>query len=164
MFDQVARVGRWMLLGVLAIGSGAACGSEDGGLGARALVRNDFQGAKFTLVRVVYREAAWDEAIGLGQQSGEREVSPGLDHAYALAVWEYDPASDPPQVPLVIRTKNKVEAIRDARADIVFSEANHTGKCGGLPKEEYESIAARFFPGIPVQAYEDIECPGSRGP
>lgn len=141
---------------------GAACGSEDGGgLGARAVVRNDFQGALFTLVRVVYREAAWDTPIGLGQQSEEREVSPGLDHAYALAVWEYDPKADPPQVPLVIRTKNKVEAPRDARVDVVFSEANHTGKCGGLTKEEYESIAAEVFPGREVQPYDDIFCPGS---
>ncbi len=141
---------------------GVACGSEDGGgLRARVVVRNDFEGALFTLVRVVYREAAWDTPIGPGQQSEEREVSPGLDHAYALAVWEYDPTADPPQVPLIIRTKNKVEAIRDARVDVVFSEANHTGKCGGLTREEYESIAVTVFAGREVQPYDDIFCPGS---
>lgn len=140
----------------------AACVSEDGGgLGAGAVVRNDFQGALFTLVRVVYREASWDTPIGPGQQSEEREVSPGLDHAFALAVWEYDASADPPQVPLILRTKRPVEALRDVRVDVVFSEANHTGKCGGLTKEEYESIAATAFPGREVQPYDDIFCPGS---
>lgn len=147
----------WVL--VLALWS--ACGSEEGGLGAKAVVRNDFQHAKFTLVQVVYREARWETPIGLGEQSEEREVSPGLDYAYALAVWEYDPKADPPQVPLVIRTKNKVEAIRDKTVDVVFSEANHTGKCGGLTKEEYDSIAATYFPSAQVQPYDEIACPGS---
>lgn len=153
--------GRWMsayVAGTLAL---TACGSEEGGLGARVVVRNDFQNARFTLVRVVYREAAWDGPIGLGQQSGEQEVSPGLDHAYALAVWDYDPKADPPQVPLVMRTKNKAEAVRDAHVDVVFSEANHTGKCGGLTKEEYEDIAVRVFPGREVQPYDEISCPGT---
>ncbi len=140
---------------------GVACGSEDGGLKARAVVRNDFESAKFTLMRVVYREAAWDGPIGPGQQSEEREVSPGLEHAYALAVWEYDPQADPPQVPLILRTKNKVEALGDARVDVVFSEANHVGKCGGMTKEEYEGIAATVFSDREVQPYDDIFCPGS---
>lgn len=147
----------WALIGVVWV----ACGSDEEGLAATAQVRNDFRFAKFTLVRVAYREAIWTEAIGPGQQSEEKRVSAGLDHAYALAVWEYDPQAVPPQIPLVMRTHNKVEAIRDVRTDIVFSEANHLGKCGGMTQEEYESIAATYFAGFEIQAYDDIFCPGA---
>lgn len=147
------------LLAVFLLAAGLRCGSEED-LAARVVVRNDFQNARFTLVRVVYKEALWDSPIGRGEQSEEKRVSPGLDYAYALAVWDYDPNTQPPQVPIVIRTKNKVEAIKDAVSPIVFSEPNHFGKCGGMTKQEYESIASTYFSGIEVTPYDDIACPG----
>jgi len=94
----------------------------------------------------------------MGQQSAVADVAPGLDYAYALAVWAYDPAASPAQKPLVLRSKEKVESVSKAASSVVFSEPTHLGKCGGMTKADYEDIAAKQFPSATVQSYDDIAC------
>lgn len=134
----------------------AGCGGESASL---VTIRNDFSSARFTLVEVTYRDGRWTTTIGRGEQSAAQSTTPGLSYGYALAVWDYDAAASPAQLPLVIRTKSQAESIADTPVDIVFSEANHVGKCAGVTQSEYEEIADGQFPGSTVQAYGDIACP-----
>jgi hypothetical protein len=148
------------ILGLAALLAMAAAGCEAGdGSPARATVRNDFSTARFTLVDVVYRGTGWtDPPLSPGAQSVVKDVDPGLEYAFALAVWDYDGAASPAQVPLVIRTKAKVESVAGAAVDVVFSEPTHYGKCAGMAQAEYDDIAAQQFPGRTVQPYGQVAC------
>ncbi|MCG3173091.1 MAG: hypothetical protein GMKNLPBB_01268 [Myxococcota bacterium] len=154
-----------MTIALLAVGCGDSGSSSDGGTGdgaanatARAAIKNSFQNAPFTLIKVVYKGVTFNGPIAKGGESSAQAVTPGADRAYATAAFNYDPAGGPPKEVLVMRTKEPVEAAEGKTISVVFSEPSHFGKCGGMTKDEYEKIAKDYFPGDPVQAYDSIKC------
>jgi hypothetical protein len=131
----------------LASGATAACSSSDDAASdvAYASIKNDFNDPQFTfnppwtICQSAYLSAQFGK-IAIGDTSGEKQISPGLDNVLMVAAWA-DPACAPAHC-LPIASKAEEEIVSGQHRTITIAMPSHQGPC---PPEGVPPIAQALY-------------------
>ncbi|GAB4292461.1 MAG: hypothetical protein Kow0090_06360 [Myxococcota bacterium] len=134
------------------------CGDEDEEEKevAHVKIKNDFNSDEFdrkppwTICHAWYG-GTYFEKIGIGEESEEKDVEPGLDYVYMIAAWD-DPDCNEENL-LPIASKNEEETLPDQHRTISINVANHQGPC---PPEGIEPIPEELYNKI-LELWKDYD-------